>query len=201
MQVKTPLQQALVIIGILGIAFSAIISLRQILYTKPVASPGNQIQQNLEQVSPGLPTHLKIPRINVDAAIEHVGLTPQGVMDAPNGPINVAWFNLGPRPGENGSAVIAGHEGWKNGTQAVFDDLHTIQKGDVVYVEDENGTNSTFVVRELRTYGKNEDVSGIFDSNDGVAHLNLITCEGVWDKARKSYPNRLVVFADKKVTQ
>jgi sortase (surface protein transpeptidase) len=27
---------------------------------------------------------------------------------------NVAWFNLGPLPGENGSAVISGHYGLKN---------------------------------------------------------------------------------------
>jgi len=32
-------------------------------------------------------------------------------MDLPKERANVAWFNLGPRPGENDSAVIAGHYG------------------------------------------------------------------------------------------
>jgi len=33
-------------------------------------------------------------------------------------------------------------------------------------------------------------------SNDGKAHLNLITCAGVWDEVEKSHSSRLVVFAD-----
>ena len=141
--------------------------------------------------------HLRIPKINVDAAIQYVGLTPQGAMDVPKGPADVAWFDLGPRPGENGSAVIAGHEGWKDGIHAVFDNLHTLQKGDKLYVEDENGTTITFVVREVKLYDQNQDASDVFGSSDGAAHLNLITCAGTWHAAEKSYSNRLVVFTDK----
>jgi hypothetical protein len=37
----------------------------------------------------------------------------------------------------------------------------------------------------------------VFASNDGGAHLNLITCAGEWNKGKKSYSERLVVFADK----
>src|SRR3989338_630451 len=84
----------------------------------------------------GLPVRLNIPAIHVvNAAIEYVGLTPQGAMDVPKGPSNAAWYKLGPRPGEEGSAVIAGHEGWKEGTPAIFDNLHTLRKGDRVTIE------------------------------------------------------------------
>lgn len=71
-------------------------------------------------VNPGLlasPVRLKIPKINIDAAIESVGLTPEGAMDVPKSHTNVAWFNLGPRPGEQGSAVINGHFGWWKNNQ------------------------------------------------------------------------------------
>src|SRR3989338_7815462 len=54
-----------------------------------------------------LPVRLKVPKINIDATIEYVGLTPQGAMGVPRGPVNVAWYQLGPRPGEEGSAVLA----------------------------------------------------------------------------------------------
>lgn len=118
-------------------------------------------------------------------------------MDVPKGPNDVAWFNLGPRPGEIGSAVISGHYGWKNNIPAVFDNLHKLRKGDKVYVEDKNGATITFVVRELRTYDQNEDASDVFGSSDGKAHLNLVTCTGTWNKAQKSYSKRLVVFTDK----
>jgi LPXTG-site transpeptidase (sortase) family protein len=160
-------------------------------------SVGNQAPQNLKQINSGLPTRIEIPKISVDAAIEYVGLTPQGAMAVPTGPTSTAWFDLGPRPGENGSAVIAGHEGWKDGIRAVFDDLYKLRAGDEVYVKDEEGATTTFVVRDVRTYGQNGDASDVFGSSDGKAHLNLITCEGIWNAAEKSYSNRLVVFADK----
>lgn len=149
------------------------------------------------QPTVGLPTRLIIPRINVSASVEYVGLTADGAMAVPKGPSDVAWFSLGVRPGEKGSAVIAGHEGWKNDIPAVFDDLSKLQKGDEVYVEDETGATATFVVRDIRTYGENGNASDVFISNDGKAHLNLITCEGIWNAAKKSYSNRLVVFTDK----
>ncbi len=141
--------------------------------------------------------HLKIPRINVDAMVGHAGITSDGIMDVPKNPAYVAWFELGPWPGEKGSSVIDGHFGWKNNTPAVFDDLHLLQKGDKVYVEDEEGKSISFVVHEVRMYGENEDASDIFASADGKAHLNLITCGGVWNRVSKTYSRRLVVFTDK----
>jgi LPXTG-site transpeptidase (sortase) family protein len=118
-------------------------------------------------------------------------------MDVPKGPNEVAWFDLGPRPGENGSAVIAGHYGWKNNVPAVFDDLHKLRKGDKIYFEDEKGAITTFVVREIRTYTKDEAAPDVFGSSDGKAHLNLVTCTGAWNEAEETRSERLVVFTDK----
>jgi len=139
---------------------------------------------------------LVIPKIHVDAALESVGLTPAGAMGVPAGPADAAWFDLGPRPGESGSAVIAGHYGWKNGISAVFDHLNAMRRGDRIYIRDATGT-TTFIVSGVRTYGEHDDASGVFVSSDGKAHLNLITCGGIWNKALKSYSYRLIVFTDK----
>ncbi len=154
-----------------------------------------------EPVSIGLPTRLKIPSLAIDTSFEFAGLTPEGAMDAPKGPTAVAWFKLGPRPGDAGSAVISGHYGWKNSIPAVFDNLHTLVKGDKLYVLDERGATTTFIVRELRTYGAQDDASDVFGSSDGKSHLNLITCKGIWNKNEKSYSERLVVFADKNIDE
>lgn len=139
-----------------------------------------------------------IPKIGVDAAIEYVGVTPDGSMGIPSGPSTTAWFDLGPRPGEIGTAVIDGHFGWKDNIPAVFDDLHTLQKGDILQVQDDKGATINFVVREVRTYGQNQtkDAFGALGPSDGKAHLNLITCEGIWSSSQKSYADRLIVFAD-----
>lgn len=163
-----------------------------VLLTKNTATLLNQ-----EQTRVGLPLRLKIPSIDVDAPVEYVGLTYNGAMDVPKSPIEVGWFNLGPRPGENGSAVIAGHYGWKDNLPAVFDNLHTLRVGDKIFVEDEKGVTTTFVVREIKIYGKDEIVPEVFSSNDGKVHLNLITCTGDWNTAEKTRSQRLVVFTDK----
>jgi LPXTG-site transpeptidase (sortase) family protein len=151
--------------------------------------------QTTNHTTPGIPVLLTIPVINVLAAAQQVGVTQLGTMDIPGNTVDVAWFKLGPRPGEKGSAVIAGHLDGTNGEAGVFIDLYKLKKGDMVYVKDDTGTTITFVVRESRIYnpGYAEEV---FSSNDGV-HLNLITCDGAWNGSAKSYSKRLVVFADK----
>jgi len=141
---------------------------------------------------------LKIPSLELDAVIEPVGLTAAGAMEVPKDPADVGWFEQGPRPGEIGSAVMDGHYGvWKNGTVAVFNRLNELKPGDDLSVEDAAGVISHFVVREVRSYDWDADTSEVFNSSDGKAHLNLITCEGVWNTTQGSYPNRLVGLTDK----
>jgi len=149
------------------------------------------------QVSYGLPVRLEIPSVDIDAIVEHLGVTSGGIMDTPQNIDNVAWFNLGSRPGEIGSAVIAGHYGWKNGKASVFINLYKLQKGDKLYVKDDKGMTTSFLVRETRKYDQKADASSVFSSSDGRSHLNLITCEGNWNETSKSYPERLVIFSDK----
>ena len=176
---------------------SPIQSGRASLTTNVISSYSQEKANSKLPVSVNKPVRLKIPTINVDASIEYVGVTPLGAMDVPKGPTLVAWFELGPRPGENGSAVIAGHSGWKDGVKAVFNNLDKLEIGDKIYIEDEFGTTTTFVVQKVRTYDPKADTSSVFGSSDGKVHLNLITCVGFWDKVNKDSSNRLVVFADK----
>ncbi|MCR4275873.1 MAG: class F sortase [Candidatus Parcubacteria bacterium] len=179
--------------GALLVAFSIIVIF--LPDTTAIGSAG--IAAVTGQATSSLPVRLKIPAIQVDAAVLPIGLDSGGAMDVPKGPVDVAWFDKGPRPGENGSAVIAGHFGWKENIPAVFDDLSSLRKGDKIYVENDTGEITTFVVRESRLFGEQGNAAEVFSSSDGKAHLNLITCEGVWNKETKSYSERLVVFADK----
>jgi LPXTG-site transpeptidase (sortase) family protein len=165
---------------------------------EPIVVNASVIQKPA-RVKAGLPVRLKIPGIQVDAVVEQVGLTADGAMGIPKTPNDVAWFNVGPRPGDTGSAVIDGHFGtWKNGQGSVFDNLYKLHTGDTVYVQDDKGVTVAFVVREVRTYDAKADATGIFSSTDNQSHLNFITCEGMWNTFFKSYPQRLVVFTDRK---
>lgn len=140
------------------------------------------------------PARIRISKINVDARVEHVGLTRDGAMDVPKQKENTGWLKTGPRPGERGSSVIAGHRGWRSG-RAVFDDLHLLKKGDKIYVEDATGKSFVFEVREMRSYDARAKVSEVWQRGD-KAYLNLITCFGDWNEITRTSAERLVVFAE-----
>lgn len=192
MQFRIPLKQSLLILGAVGIILTIFL-----LNTNTSVQSSYQDISIQKQEGLGLPIRLKISSINVGANIEYVGLTPEGAMDVPKGLDNVGWFNLGTRPGEIGTAVIDGHFGYKNNRPAVFDNLNKLKKGDKIYIEDEQGNTITFMVREFRSYDPKADATDVFSSSDDKAHLNLITCEGIWNEVTKSRSLRLVVFTDR----
>ena len=144
----------------------------------------------------GFPVRLQIPVIGVDSAIEDAVITSDGRMDVPSGTIDVAWFSLGPHPGDVGSAVIGGHYGIQNGVPFVFYNLDKLKAGDKIYIVNDKNDTLAFQIRSIASFDRNADATTVFTSHDGLAHLNLITCEGIWNQVNGTYPERLVVFTD-----
>jgi LPXTG-site transpeptidase (sortase) family protein len=142
-----------------------------------------------------LPVRLLIPSIKINAPIEFVGLTSSGLMDVPKKLADVAWYKFGPRPGNAGSAVIAGHRGRPHLIPIVFDNLYKLHKGDLVNVRESDGRVISFVVQTTRLYSADASAPEVFGSTSG-SHLNLITC--IWNNAKRIFDKRLVVFTDRK---
>lgn len=117
-------------------------------------------------------------------------------MASPNDIANAGWYKLGTMPGNEGSAVIAGHRTGLKGEPGIFTNLGKLQKGDKIIIIDEQKQTIRFVVREIKKYKPNEKPAEVFTSANG-SHLNLITCTGSWNSANNSFSERLVVFADK----
>ncbi|HEY8692287.1 MAG TPA: class F sortase [Chloroflexota bacterium] len=158
------------------------------------APPAPATQPPAAGPRPALPSKLLIPSIHVDAPVEHVGTTADGAMDVPHEPNDVAWFNLGYRPGERGSAVIAGHLDSAT-DRAVFWDLRLLKQGDKVLLKAEDGSQLTFRVSGSEVYPYNQaPLQKIFGAADQPM-LNLVTCNGVFDRGNKNYDKRLVVYA------
>jgi sortase (surface protein transpeptidase) len=142
------------------------------------------------------PVRLIVPRLHLDTAIEAKGNDSAGHMDVPADWNHVAWYNLGPKPGEAGGAVIAGHYDTGTGAPASFFYLSALQPGDVMYVVDEANRVLTFKVADKRNYEYDLfPVEEVFNDLSG-RKLNLITCSGIWDHALHNYTNRLVVFTE-----
>lgn len=145
--------------------------------------------------APGVPVTISIPKINVNATVETVGMDSQGRMDVPKNAVDTAWYSPGYRPGTNGSAVIDGHYDRVTGAPAVFWNLKNLNTGDTIIVTDNNGHKYTFSVDRLVKYPDNNfPIKEVFAAS-AVPMLNLITCNGIWDKVAKNYSDRLVVYS------
>lgn len=148
----------------------------------------------------GNPARLLIPVIGVDASIIAVGKDAQGRMAVPDQVERVAWYRLGPRPGEQGNAVLSGHLDNYLQEPAVFWRLHELEVGDEVIVIDEADRRYTFeVVGKERYQYDGAPLERIFGFTIRQA-LNLITCEGIWDEQSENYDQRLVLYTRLKVS-
>jgi LPXTG-site transpeptidase (sortase) family protein len=136
---------------------------------------------------------LVIPRLGVDAQIQGVGKDRRGAMASPDSLETVGWFNRGPQPGQAGDAVIAGHLGLPS-QPAVFSNLWMVRPGDAVSVVWPDGTTIAFRVTTLEVVPATAHPPGVF-ARSGASRLTLITCDGKWDQASRSYTDRLIVTA------
>lgn len=153
-----------------------------------------QTNENIVEERVGIPLHISIPKISVEADIEQAGLAKDGTIAVPDGPNGVTWYKDGARPGEKGSAVITGHYGpWRSGEGSIFDNLNKLEKGDKIYIKNDKGNTLTFEVQDKKTYKLSETVPEVF-IKDNASYLNLITCSGQWLADQKTFTNRLVVF-------
>jgi sortase (surface protein transpeptidase) len=160
------------------------------LVTKPSPGPSLILIRKVN------PIRLLIPAIGVNAAIETVGVTPDGDLAVPkqNPWIDVGWYASGSLPGEQGSAVIDGHLDRPGGYPAVFWRLRDLQTGDEVRVIDAVGKTLRFHVTGIAFYSpQNAPIQEIF-GNDSGDFLNLITCAGDWIPSQHQTTLRLVVY-------
>ncbi len=142
------------------------------------------------------PAHLLIPSIGVDAPVETIGVLANGDLATPtqNPWDGVGWYHLGPHPGQNGSAVIAGHLDRPGGAPAVFWNLRYMHSGDIVTVVDERGKSLHFRVTQVASYPPNQAPLQEIFANPGGKFLNLITCAGDWIPSEHQTTLRLVVY-------
>jgi LPXTG-site transpeptidase (sortase) family protein len=143
------------------------------------------------------PIRVEIPRLAISAAVEDVGLDDEKRMDVPKQDENVAWYNLGPKPGEPGTAVVAGHYDAKTGGPAIFYELDQLKAGDIITVTTEDEKQLEFKVSRVETYqDATFPIAEVFDFSPTSKRLTLITCRGTFDKVTQNYSQRLVVYSD-----
>ena len=145
--------------------------------------------------APAPPTSITIGRIGVRMSVLGVGVASDGQMALPTNPANVGWYSYGPRPGDSaGATVLAAHTdapGYGIGPLARLGEL---RQGDVITVAS-RGTSRRYVVSSTRQLEKTSlDLASIF-ARTGPPRLQLITCGGDFDRAKRHYEQNVVVLA------
>ncbi|MGZ8736078.1 MAG: class F sortase [Nocardioides sp.] len=143
--------------------------------------------------SPGIPVRLLVPSLRVDAPVVPIS-APGGVLLPPDDPQTLGWWSAGAQPGAaTGGALITGHTVHSGG--GAFDDLETLDLGDVVRVSTSAGLLE-YAVTDVAVYRKAtlaRDAERIF-SQTVPGRLVLITCEG-WNGT--GYDSNAVVVAER----
>ncbi|MER7722979.1 class F sortase [Streptomyces sp. NPDC096323] len=144
------------------------------------------------------PVHVSIPSLGVDSDIMRLGLNTDGTVEVPPAEkgMTVGWYTGGPVPGEQGPAVLIGHNDTRLG-RAVFHDLKKITKGAEITVRDEKGTTVRFEVTGRETASKNAFPTARVYGPTKDRALRLITCDGAFDAQGHPVDN-LIVYALRK---
>ena len=121
------------------------------------------------------------------------GTRSDGSMDVPDNLWTSSWLSEGPRPGQAGSAVIAGHRGI--GTPGLFGHLEGVRAGDRIYVADATGGELIFEVTRVASLSLSRATQVAVFGPTSQRQLVLVTCYGKYVSSTNSYDHRLVVFS------
>jgi sortase (surface protein transpeptidase) len=140
------------------------------------------------------PAAIAIPAIGVSAPVVRLGLTSDGRLMAPESWSAAGWWAGGPKPGEHGPAVIAGHVDSKTGP-AVFFRLPELRRGDHVIITDSDRSTVRFAVERIERHPKDGfPTASVYGATRGPT-LRLITCGGTFDRSSGHYRDNIIVFA------
>lgn len=155
--------------------------------------PGTTASPTRMPASP--PTRVRIPSIDVNAAVDALGLNPDGTVEVPGRPDDAGWYSGSPTPGRIGAAVLLGHVDFVKTGPAVFYRLGELKPGAEILVARKDGSTARFTVDAVREFLKSDfPTDEVYGPTDGTAQLRLITC-GDWDSDQGKYIGNTVVFA------
>lgn len=142
------------------------------------------------------PVRLVVPDVGIDAPVDPVGVTPDGLLQLPDDVHRVGWYRFGPAPGGSaGSVILAGHvDGWDQGLGALGH-LRAVEPGQRIAVTDATGRVTRWQVVTRRLVVKQQLPLAELFTRSGPPRLVLLTCGGPFDERLRSYLDNLVVVA------
>jgi LPXTG-site transpeptidase (sortase) family protein len=146
--------------------------------------------------APAGPAEVSIPAIEATSSLVPLGLNADRTVEVPpvDEPMLAGWFTGGPKPGEQGPAVILGHVNG-GGRPGIFARLGELAAGDEVLVRRTDGTTVRFAVHRVDQVPKSEFPTDEVYGDTDASELRLITCGGAFDERAGSYRDNVIVYA------
>lgn len=161
---------------------------------RPTSTPAPMVAAVQERKITSSPV-LEIPKIGLSAGIAILGLDEHSLQAVPQDAGMVSLYANGPKPGEKGNAVLAGHNEWQ-GNPGVFQNLYKLEQNDVIRIKGYNGKIYEYTVTGKNIYDLNSFPTGeIYASQHDFPQLNMVTCHGAFDGSVQTYNQRLVIFS------
>jgi LPXTG-site transpeptidase (sortase) family protein len=145
------------------------------------------------ELAPGQPVRVLAPSIGLDARVIPLGLTAEAVLQPPEDPAVVGWWDGSAAPGSDaGQTVLTGHTLHTGGGS--MDRLAELRPGRHVDVVTRRG-RMRYEVEDVRTLSKSEvadRAEALFGQDLGDGRLVLVSCA---DWAGQGFRSNVIVVA------
>jgi LPXTG-site transpeptidase (sortase) family protein len=148
------------------------------------------------QVAPTHPQRIDLPSIGAGGCIEQVSIDQHGQIAVPTNIYTAAWFVNSALPGQPGLSIIDGHISGRYNTDGIFEHLDQLKANDTFTITLGNGTPLNYRVLKQQSVPLDKAVEELQTRDQSVtSQLNIITCDGQYNKKTKLYDHRIIVSA------
>ncbi len=139
-----------------------------------------------------------IPSVGIRAVVQTQGVDSNLVMEVPDDPMQVAWYDFTAAPGTSGNTVFAGHVDHIRVGRAAFWNLRHVRIGDIMEYHSIDGRILRYKVTRIATQNANDPANDVI-APTVVETMTVITCTGSFDRSSSSYSQRLIVQATRQM--
>jgi hypothetical protein len=159
-----------------------------------VGTPFRELPQTLSApVVP--PVRVTIPALGVRSDVVPTGIDRDGTTQIPDDVDVLGWYRYGAAPRDSGSTVILGHRDGRGQGRGALYALGSLNVGDRIRVTLADGSRVDYRVAAREVLDKRAvPLEDIFARSGGRV-LSLISCGGVYDRARGGYQANVLVTA------
>jgi hypothetical protein len=145
------------------------------------------------------PRYLRIPAIGVGTTrVLEKTMDKKGVIDTPKGIYDTGWYNNGTLPSSKNGAMLLTGQYVGPSQPGVFFHLEHLEKGEIVELEQGDGTIHEFKVVKVVEYDDEMDMDQALSAvNPKTLGLNILSFRGEWEKSSSQYGKRVLVMTEK----